>query len=57
MTHLCDDCTCRAYEVRIPGEPHIPAYLEAEPDPECPAHGDALAEVGLDRPAGHREAP
>ncbi|NKT41768.1 hypothetical protein GS676_02655 [Rhodococcus hoagii] len=37
-TTIPDDCTCRWYTVRIPGEPQIPAMLEAEPDPNCPAH-------------------
>lgn len=38
MTHLCPDCICYRTEVRIPGEPHIPANLEAEPNPKCPVH-------------------
>ncbi|UQN29464.1 hypothetical protein [Brachybacterium kimchii] len=38
MTHVCADCTCHVTEVRIPGEPHIPAYLDMEPNPECPVH-------------------
>lgn len=47
MTHVCEDCTCRIIEVRIPGEPHISAYIDMEPNPECPAHRDDLAAAGL----------
>lgn len=39
MTHVCPGCICHHIEVRIPGEPHIPAYLDAEPNPQCPLHG------------------
>ena len=39
MTHICPGCTCHHTEVRIPGEPQIPAYLDAEQDPDCPRHG------------------
>lgn len=38
MTHVCQGCTCHHTEVRIPGEPHIPPYLECEPNPDCHIH-------------------
>jgi len=41
MTHVCADCECHYTEVRIPGEPHIPSYLEAEMNPDCPIHGES----------------
>ena len=41
MTHVCPDCTCHHTEARIPGEPHIPSYLESELNPDCPVHGYA----------------
>ena len=28
-------------EQRIPGEPHIPAMVEAEQNPDCAMHGEA----------------
>lgn len=40
LSHRCPDCTCRWYDVRVPGEPHIPPMPEMEPDPACPAHGE-----------------
>lgn len=39
MTHICPGCTCHYTEQRIPGEPHIPPYLESEWNPDCPRHG------------------
>ena len=45
MTHVCPNCTCRHAEARIPGEPHIPAYLEVELNPRCPVHGDFIFAV------------
>lgn len=38
LTTIPPDCTCDYHEQRIPGEPHIPAYLDGEPDPLCPVH-------------------
>ena len=38
MTHVCKGCDCHYTAQRIPGEPHIPSYLEMEPNPECPIH-------------------
>lgn len=40
LRHICPGCTCHYTEQRIPDEPHIPAYLEAEQNPDCPLHGD-----------------
>lgn len=44
LTHICADCSCHHTEVRIPGEPHIPSYYEAEMNPDCLVHGDSGAE-------------
>lgn len=38
LTTIPDGCTCDYTTQRIPGEPHIPAYLDGEPDPLCPVH-------------------
>lgn len=38
MTHICAGCECFFTEHGIPGEPHIPSYLEAEPNLDCPVH-------------------
>lgn len=38
MTHVCKGCSCHTTRVRIPGEPHIPAYIESEWNPACEIH-------------------
>jgi hypothetical protein len=38
MTHICKGCECSHAERRIPGEPHMPAYYDAEPNPDCLVH-------------------
>jgi hypothetical protein len=38
MTHICPGCTCYITEMRIPGEPQMGSYLEAEWNPDCPVH-------------------
>lgn len=45
MTHACKGCTCRYEEVRDPYEPHIPAYLDMEEDPDCPIHNPTEGET------------
>lgn len=42
MTTIPDGCECHYTSVRIPGEPHIPSYLEAEQNPDCPVHPMAV---------------
>jgi hypothetical protein len=43
MTTIPDGCECHYTSVSIPGEPHIPSYLEAEPNPNCPVHPMTVA--------------
>ena len=38
MTTIPAGCLCHYTEQRIPGEPHIPGYLDGEPNPDCPVH-------------------
>jgi hypothetical protein len=47
MTHICEGCECWHREMRIPGEPHIPSYFEAEPNPDCPIHFGPKKEEAL----------
>jgi len=46
MAHICRGCTCFHCEVRIPGEPHMPGYLETEQNEKCPIHGRKSEEAG-----------
>lgn len=43
LVTIKDGCICHYEWARIPGEPHIPAYLEMEPEPDCPVHFDGAA--------------
>lgn len=38
-----DGCTCWFELRRIPGEPHIPAYYDAEWNPTCPIHSSGVS--------------
>lgn len=33
-----EGCICHYTVRRIPGEPHIPSYFDAEWNPDCPVH-------------------
>lgn len=38
LTTVPEGCRCYFTEQRIPGEPHIPSFLDAEPNLDCPVH-------------------
>lgn len=44
LSHVCKGCTCTYHEVHIPGEPHIPGYLDMEPNPDCPVHREDVTD-------------
>jgi hypothetical protein len=51
MTHMCPGCECPATSVRIPGEPHIPSYLDMEWNPDCPVHASLCSELLMENVA------
>lgn len=38
LTTIPEGCTCHYTEQRDPAEPHMPAFFDAEPNPNCRVH-------------------